>query len=125
MLEVTPSMVYQVIAGKKQLSDKALYRLGTIESKAGIVVPVAPVAHAPEPGPGRSGVDGHIQMRLSCLVDIIETLSADEMHEALDRLNVMADSEPKFGKILGETANIVAAVYLKRQSKTGANKGGK
>jgi len=40
---LSEGMVYAVIAGKKNLSDKALHRLGEVEMAAGIVPP--PVTH--------------------------------------------------------------------------------
>ena len=41
---LSEGMIYGVLAGKKNLSDKALHRLGEVEWAAGIVPP--PVTHA-------------------------------------------------------------------------------
>ena len=125
LLEMSPSMIYQVRRGDRNLGDVAMHRLEQAEIAEGLLSPndaafARLLRNSELSSPERPATDSHdayIAMRLEALADIVDTYDSGQMNGLLKRLDALTKSENKFGKVFDQLAHVVSHLRLRKTQK--------
>jgi transcriptional regulator with XRE-family HTH domain len=130
LLEISPSMIYQVKRGERNLGDLVMHRLEEAEIAEGLLdvqdASFARLLRNPEVGKAldsandpakKTSHDNYIEMRLEVLVDIVDTYDSGRMDLLLNRLKTLAASDKQFGKVFDQLAQVVAHLQIRKQRK--------
>lgn len=133
LLEISPSMVYQVKRGERNLGDLVLHRLEEAEIEVGLLsvqdASFARLVRNPEiaktldsKGDSAAGSshDDYIRMRLEVLADIVDTYDSGQMDSLLNRLKTLAAADKQFGKVFDQVAQVVAQLQIRKQRREDA-----
>jgi transcriptional regulator with XRE-family HTH domain len=128
LLEISPSMIYQVKRGERSLGDLVLHRLEECEIEAGLLsvqdASFARLVRNPElsqvlesgDAPNASH-DNYIKMRLEVLADVIDTYDSVQIDALSERLKKLALADKQFGKVFDQMAEVVAQLRFRKQQK--------
>lgn len=130
LLEISPSMIYQVKRGERNLGDLVLHRLEEAEISEGLLnvqdasfsrllrnPDIAKALDSKNDPKTEKSHDDYIKMRLEVLSNIIDTYDSDQMELLSSRLEKLAASDKQFGKVFDQVAQVVSHQLLRRQIK--------
>lgn len=128
LLGISPSMIYQVKRGERNLGDLVLHRLEEAEIEAELLsvqdASFARLLRNPEitkaldskgDSAAGSSYDDYIRMRLEVLADIVDTYDSGQMDSLLNRLKTLAASDKQFGKVFDQMVQVVAHVQVRKK----------
>ena len=128
LLEISPSMIYQVKRGDRTFGDLVLHRLEEEEIKEGLLsvqdASFERLLRNPElaqsldskhdPAADKSH-DDYIKMRLEVLANIVDTYDSKEMELLLTRLKTLAFSDKQFGKVFEQMVQVVVHLQFRKE----------
>ena len=128
LLEISPSMIYQVKRGERTLGDMVLHRLEEAEIAEGLLnvqgasfarllrnPEIAKALDAKGDSAASSSPNDHIRMRLDALADIVDTYDSGQMDSLLNRLKTLATSDKQFGKVFDQMTEVVTQLQFRKQ----------